>query len=376
MKNTKWFTLVEIMLWILIVSIVIVWWFQAFASVMIWKSRLIQEAELQKESFYFTQRFFEMIKMWWTIDFEEYFNRRVIWDTTYSSWHFSVASWFGNFGSWWSIWNTTYWSWFYYCRSWDNDTLNMWTLWCYNNNFNTYWSSLSNKQQRYWQYSFQFIDYNSNMNNDSWILWDEDWDWNPIWDDDDEYLWEWPEVFTWWLNLTELYLISWNKKTRTYFRWFVYTDPDAPSWNTCTLNWANEITWSWCIWTVQYLILQWEDKWMNHNNGGTTYNDWVIDTWLIDDNFIWWWSVAWTWTVNRINLFPDTINVSEFIVYTYPNKDITRAWKNTDDKININPYVQIKTKLKPSWKSRKKIRWEWKELDFSMTVNLSWMYSQ
>lgn len=137
MKKQKklWFTLVEIMLGILIVSIVIIWWFQAFSSVMIWKSRLIQETDIQKESFYFTQRLFEMIKMWWTIDFEEYFNRKVIWNTTFSSWHFLEPSWFWNFGSWWSVWNSTFWDWFYYCRSWSSDTENMWTGWCYDNEY-------------------------------------------------------------------------------------------------------------------------------------------------------------------------------------------------------------------------------------------------
>jgi hypothetical protein len=374
-KNKFWFTLIEIMVWILIVSLVIIWWFQALSAVTIWKVRLIQQTDIQKESFYFTERLFEMIKKWWLIDFEEYFNRKVIWNTSYSSWHFDIASWFGNFWTWWVIWTNSYGWWFYYCRSWDWIVNKLTWSWCYDNNFNTNWSDVIWEQQRYGQYSFQFIDYNSNYDND---LWDEDWDGELRWDDDDEYLWEWPNVFNWWVDLTELYLISWNKKERTLFRWNVELDPDAPSSETCLIDSStNEISWDGCIWTIEYLKLEWKDRWMDHNLTWNTYLDWVIDTWLIDKNFVWWAEVvAGTWTIKWVKLFPNTINVSEFEIYGYPNKDINYAWKNTDPEVNISPYVELKVSLKPSWISRKKIKWAGKELDFSMTISLSDIYSQ
>ena len=50
------------MIGILIVSIVMIGGFQALSSVMIGKPRLIEQANIQKESFYFTEKLFEMIK--------------------------------------------------------------------------------------------------------------------------------------------------------------------------------------------------------------------------------------------------------------------------------------------------------------------------
>lgn len=372
-KTKKAFTLIEIMVWILIVSMVILWWFQALSAVSIWKVRLIQKTDIQKESLYFTQRLFEMIKKWWTIDYEEYFNRKVIWNTTYSSGHFDTDSWFWNFWSTWVVWTTSYGDWFYYCISADWNPL--WLGGCYDNTYNTYWYNVSWEQQRYWQYSLHFIDYNSNFDDD---LWDEDGDWKIKWDDDDEYLWDWPEVFWLWDDIVELYLLSWNKKERTLFRWNVQQDPDSP--DICDINTDQNTkmytwSWSWCLWTIEYLKLNWKDWWMAHN---WLNSDWVIDTWVIDSNFVWGImdNVAWTSIVERVPLFPKTINVSEFKVYAYPNKDVWYSWKNNDESVNISPYIVLKFKLRPSWMSRKKIKWEWEELDFSMTINLSEIYSQ
>ncbi len=370
-KNNKAFTLIEIMIWIIIVSIILIWWFQALVSITIWKSKLIQETDIQKSSFYFTEKLFEMIKKWWTLDYEEYFNRKIIWETT-SSWHFSNPSWFGNFWKDWIIWTNTFWEWFYYCRSnvWEQMT---WT-WCFTKFNSGSIDYLSNNyQQRFWQYSFQFRDYNSNYDDD---LWDEDGDWNVIWDDDDEYLWVWPDAFPNWENIKELYLISWDKKRRTYFRWNVKPDPTLWTNAVCNINTA---TWTWCLWNIEFLRLDWKDRGMDHDVSSidSTQWDWVIDTWIIDPEFTSWIEqVAWTWTVNWVSLFPDNINVANFEIYAYPNKNIEYDWKNTDVWQNISPYVIIKLKLKPSWKSRIQVWWASKELDLSMTVNLTDIYSK
>ena len=375
----KAFTLIEIMVWIIIVSLVIIWWFQALSSVTIWKARIIQQTDIQKESFYFTEKLFEMIKKWWTIDYEEYFNRKVIWNTTYSSWHFDEVSWFGNFWNAWTVVDdvtafSSYGDLFYKCTSLDSDPMT-WTG-CVSK-FNLWSVDYDWEDQRYGEYSFQFIDYNSNYDND---LWDEDGDSDPIWDDDDEYIWEWPEVFSNWVDLKELYLISGDKLTRTIFRWYVDQDPDATS--SCTIDNTNTITWTGCIGTIQYLKLDWVDFWMwDHVIGwaaDNTENDWIIDTWLINPEFTWWTSVI-AWNVANDYwqpLFPDTVNVTKFEVFAYPNKDINYAWKNYDPAISISPYVILKLSIKPSWKTRKMIKWEWKEMDFSMTINLSDIYSK
>jgi hypothetical protein len=57
-----------------------------------------------------------------------------------------------------------------------------------------------------------------------------------------------------------------------------------------------------------------------------------------------------------IPLFPDTINVTDFKVFPYPNKDLDLSWKDYSPEVNIAPYVRIQLSILPSWKSRKKIK--------------------
>jgi len=363
LKN-KAFTLIEILIWILIFSLVIIWGFKALSSITIWKIRLTEKTNIEKESIYFTEKLFQLIKKWWTIDYEEYFNRKVTW-TAYASWHYLKETWFGNFWLWWIIWTTIwkYWDSFYYCAS-GNWVNIIWTWWCF-----TPW-----KYQRYWEYSFQFIDYNSNHNNDNW---DEDWDWNIIWDDDDEYLWTWPKVFIWWRDVKEIYLISWDNKTRTILRWNVIKDPNTPMWVTCNF-WNGALpTWDWCLWSIQFLKLEWKDWWFNHSKSWTWLNDWIIDTWLIHNKFVWNSNtLAWSWASYEQywqNLFPKSMSIKNFIVEVYPNTDVNLAWKET---INISPYLRISFSITPSWKNRKKMKWKFPELKFSTTVNLTDIYSK
>ena len=376
-KNFLAFTLVEIIVWILIVSIVMIWWFKSLASVTLWKIKLVQQTEMEKQSFYFVEKFFEMVKKWWTIDYEEYFNRKVVWNER-SWWHYSKETWFGNFWrSWkpWISWVTNYWEWFYYCVS--DDWTKMWTWWCVSS-FNSSAIDYLSEPQRYWQYSFQFIDYNSNSSSDlCWptlLLWDENCDGNIIWDDDDEYLWIWPEVFVWWVDVKELYLISWNKKERTLFRWSVKNDPNKPDIKTChTISWL----WEGCLWTIQYLKLYWEDIWMEHSsNIGDRSYDWVIDTWLIHKDFNNDNIVAWSNDKNyRVDLFPYDINISDFKIFAYPNNDIILNWRNNTMDANISPYIRIQFKLSPSWWARKKMQWTFKKINYSTTINLTTIFS-
>lgn len=385
-KTKKAFWVVEIIVWITIVSIVIISWFQAYSKVMIWKISLIEKTSMQKDSFYFTEKLFQLIKEWWTIDYEEYFNRKVVWTIT-SSWHYLSPTWFWNFWKWWNIGTSNYWNLYYYCRS--MHWVPMWINWCFNNNWsddfsaNIDWTNfwaIDLDPQRYWQYSFQFIDYNSNASSN---LWDENWNWIIVWDDDDEFLWLWPVAFEAWVDLKEIYLISWDKKTRTLIRWNVKQDPYAPVWNDCTMTWSWYISTSsdWCLWTIEFLKLEWQDWWMNHDSTlidtDWTQYDWVIDTWIIDRQFTWWdIVVAWSNSTNYWQpLFPENIHVSDFRVFMYPNIDPVNSWKSTDSDKNISPYLVLNFKIKPSWKTRIKLRNEWRELNFTTTINLTDIYS-
>lgn len=382
--NKKAFTLIEIMVWVLIFSILIIWWFNAYSWVLIWKIKLIEKTDIQKQAFYFSEKFFEELKKWGTIDYEEYFNRSVVWTST-SSWHYDLLTWFWNFWIDWATWSINYWKWHYYCRSEDWST--MWTWWCIFSH-NTELININWKTQRYWQYAYQFIDYNSNLDSDydlaicsSWKEWDENCDWSIIWDNDDEYLWEWPNAFSWTTNINEvkeIYLISADKKKRTFFRWEIKKDPNTSQ--SCDYN-----TWSWgCYSTIKFLKLEWVDWWINHDKSGSGVYDWNIDTWLIDKAFssetnidknnsiiAWGADDIWFWQP----LFWDNINVKNVKFFIYPNKDYRLSWRNTDPKVNIAPYIRIKMTLVPTYKSRSWIKWKIPEIDINTTVSLSEIYS-
>lgn len=375
------FTLLEILIWITIFSIIITSWFYAFSAVWVWKIKLIWKTEIEKESYFFSEKLFEEIKKGWVIDYEEYFNRMVInswniWDE-YWSWHYKHETGFWNYWSGWIIWTNSFWDYFYYCRS--SDTTSMWTWWCYNTNFNTYWNSVIWKPQRFWQYSFQFVDYNSNINNDFWLIWDENADGNIVWDDDDENIWIWPEVITSSGKVQELYLISWDKKTRTFFRWAVYDDPNKPntaSW--CDFSNQSSPEWDWCLWTIEFLKTNLKDWWVDHNKSWQWLFDWTPETWIINPAFCWSWSIiAGSNLVNyRVPLFPKTINVKNVSFYLYPSKDLNYAWKDSNTSTNFSPYLRIKYSLSPSREKRKWIKWKIPELNFSTSISLSDLFSQ
>ena len=360
--NKNAFTLIEIMVWILILSIVLLAWFQTLSSLWYWKVKLMEKADITKEAFYFSEKLFDEIKAWWTIDYEEYFNRKIVWTSKYLSWHYMDNTWFWNYWSWGVIWSTNYWNNFYYCTS--QNWVSMWTWWC-----------IENWYQRYWEYKFQFIDFNSNMDNDNW---DEDWNWKIIWDDDDENLWLWPNVFTWWSNVKEIYLISWDRKKRTLFRWNRILDPakTKPNWINCDWTWSN--IWSWCLWTIQFLKLDWKDRWINHDKTWSWYLDWIIDTWIIDTNFTWWNEIIAWWNQDiwyRQDLFPENMSVVDFQVFAYPEINKKYAWK-LDTNTYINPYLKIKISLTPSWKKRWSMKWKVPIIDLTTTINLNDYFSK
>lgn len=385
-------TLIEILISITLFSMIIISGFYAFSAISIGKIKIIWETDIEKESYFFSEKLFQEIKNGWTIDYEEYFNRKVVneWEwELYQSWHYAKATWFGNFWHWWSIWSQNYWENFYYCRSWENQNMSsFWQWWCrwaaflnskwlVNNIWedNT-WLNYSWSLQRYGQYSLQFVDYNSDANSD---FWDHNWDWKIIWDDDDAQLFNGPETFFPSWEVQELYLISWNKRQRTLFRWTVKTDPDAPAWNICDFSNSKSPTWSWCLWTIEFLKLEWKDWWINHspdNLSATWVYDWIVDTWLIDQNFSWISTggiIAWSDDTNyRVPLFSSSINVKDVKFFLYPNKD----WYLASNEAQISPYLRIQYTITSSWKKRKWIRWKIPELNFSSTINLSDIFTK
>lgn len=99
----------------------------------------------------------------------------------------------------------------------------------------------------------QFWDFNSNKNDDNG---DEDRNNDIIGDEDDLNLWNGPEVFVG--EPKELYLIDTNKNTRTFFRWIIRQDPNAPTENgtpkQCQIT--NDKPNDFCVGNIQILKLK------------------------------------------------------------------------------------------------------------------------
>lgn len=381
------FTLIEVIVSILIISIVIITWFQLLSISSATKIKLEEQTILEKNIFYFSERLFSWIKKWWTLDYEEYFNRKIVWNKI-KDWHYEINTWFWNFWYNWNIWLLwwNFWKNFYYCLSWNWIANKLWSNWCViwknTDSFNIWWKSYNYnwQPQRYGQYSYQFIDYNSDADND-W--WDENWDKKIIRDDDDTHLWIWPEVFSSWSDVKELYLISWDKKKRTYFRWNIKQDEflENKPFPKCNTNLNNQ-NFKYCRGTVEFLELEWRDFWLDHdlNINDIFQNDWVIDTWVISKNFTWkdediiaWTSEdTWFWKP----LFSDDINISDFKVFPYPNIDSSKAWWSWNSSYFISPYVTVSVEIRPSWKVKTKIKWDIKPVKFNTTINLTDIFSK
>ncbi len=357
------FSLIEIVIGMMIVTIVMLAAFSAVTAIWIAKVKLIEKTEIEKQAYFATEKFFEMIKKWGTIDYEEYWNR-YSYSTNYWSGHFNNPSWFGNFWSTWVVWSTSYGNSLYYCGS--PNGSNMWTWWCLD----------SNTHQRYGEYRQQFIDRNSDQDAD-W--WDEDGDGSIINDDDDLFLWEWPHAFSGTSvenKVWELYLVNslWNE--RTLFRWNIAVDPDY-FW-TPTCSGTETISGSGCLWNIEFLKLSWRDYGDDHDSASIDANgsqfDGIIDTWLIHEDFI---STLGEVVAGSNNqdywqgIFPNTVHVSDAQFYVYPNKSLDYSWRDNTSSILVSPYVQIKMTLQPSYKIKRKITWWVPLVEIATTIQLS-----
>ena len=350
----------------LIVSIVMVSAFQALSSVWIAKVKLIEQTEIEKQAYFASERFFEMIKKGGTIDYEEYWNRYS--DTpSYSSGHFDSISWFGNFGD------------LYHCVSGSWLALKMWTGWCLNNSptqENNMGIDYTWAEQRYGQYALQFIDRNSDFDGDGW---DEDWAAGILGDDDDMFIGVWPEAFVGSSDLNkvwELYFINAQGNQRTYFRWNVGLDSGS---NTTVCSGWESMAWNDCLGTIEFLKLTGKDygldgtlSWPPDADG--SQSDGVIDTWLIHDDF----NPSGTDVLAGSNaidywesIFPDSMHVSDVEFYVYPNKSLEHSWRDDDESIFIAPYVQIKMTLQPSAKTKRKIIGKAPVVHIATTIQLS-----
>lgn len=122
------------------------------SNIGILRTMVSSRLDLNNELYSATEKFVDLIKTGGDIDYEEYWNRRVV-GTNTSSGHYALFSGFGNYGSGGSL--SNYGDGLYSCVS--GMGISMGTGGCMN---------ASGAAQRYGQYRQQFIDYNSNANND------------------------------------------------------------------------------------------------------------------------------------------------------------------------------------------------------------------
>ena len=372
----SWFSLIEIMVGILIVSFISLAWFQALSSVGIGKIKLIERTNMQQEAYFMSEKLFELIKTGGTIDYEEYWNRHATGTLSYSGWHFSQNTAFWNEGT------------KYYCLSGNGSGSIMWTGGCltaFNRIANATGSlSYSWQTQVYNSYKSQFVNYNGDYDND---FWNEDASTesqeNFKGDDDDLFLWIGPDAFPYsgsWV--TELYLINNEGTERTYFRWKVRQDPYAAAASIyCNFGNGQFPTGSGCLGTIQMLKLTGVDEGYDHgayagNPPGWFWDDdGEIDTWLIHKDFDPNYSTGRLATFSSDaywqDIFPDTIHVKEAMFFAYPNVDLRYAWKDARPQKQIAPYVQIKMILEPSYRQKLRIAWAPPQVPITTTIHLS-----
>lgn len=399
-KNKSWFTLIELMVAITIVSIITMSWFSVLNNAMTSKVFISEKIQIEKNAFVASEKFFELIKKGGTIDYEEYFNRDMLWDAQDQYWNFLVES------KYWNEWDTEIYSWtppyFYYCRSitwnkvenWCNEDIHQ-NIRVIDESGSTSSNSMRWTNQIYWQYSFNFIDYNSNfdkeLDNDKW---DENYDGNIIWDLDDTNLGVWPVAFTPEdKEFNYLYLVNPKTNERTFFEYRKILDPAAPTWITCPDSSLSDPE-RFCMWQIIIKRMAWKDwgqtvslTWTK-DTSDPTFWDWVIDTWIVHPE------VSWKdesvdiesqiahldddsdWISNideyAYSIFPDTINVKSIKYRVYPNIDSKYAWKALPDaKANISPFIRMEMVIAPSQKGKARFNlWDTKS-SFSTTINLN-----
>lgn len=345
--------------------------FQSLSAVWIAKVKLVERAEIEKQAYFSSEVFFELIKKWWLIDYEEYWNR-YSYNTDYVNGHFANQSAFWNQGT------------LYNCVSWVWAAEKMGTGGCLNNSPNSQNDraiDFSNTHQRYGQYELQFIDRNSDGDSDGW---DEDGINWIIWDDDDLFLGIGPAAFSGSTDVNkvwELYLISNDGRERTFFRWNVFEETSwfVPTGANCDLTTDPERpVGDACQGTIEILKLVWEDYWLDHlpwsvDSDGSQW-DGRIDSWFVHPDYAAWDSaiIAWSNTSNYWQpIFPSSINIKDFEIYAYPQKDLALAWRDNDPSILVAPYIQIKYTIEPSLQVQAKIRWKAPSVDISTSISLS-----
>lgn len=374
--SKKWFTLIEMVLVTIILSLVFLVIISTYLGMI--SSRVqIQARQTLTENTYFMLERLNAVVSDFTIDYEEYFNRSIVWCSWWwwwwdsfvwtwspnwvnSEWYCDNFTAYGN-KNWqtWVDWNN--WQ-LYHCSSinttvpdpnkiyrWKKDDLSEWSSsdgiedrnWCWND------TDLVWKPQSYWQYARQFMDVWDNVSGTWWA----------VWDDDDLDLWHWPDSLFKNKNVQEIYLKNkaWDQRILIR-RALVGTGDRNNSWSID--DDTNK------LYTLQMLRLRWFDAGKKHDfdlNSPWMY-DWQIDTWACDyglwfkcsGDSVWWAYSDYKLPDDKddgwVNIFSNEITITDWNLAIYPSKNPNLSWN--EDWTQINPYIKLNIEAKLYW-------WAW-----------------
>jgi len=367
--NKKAFTIIELIIASIIIWIVLTVIFQMYFSMLKTKTEIYAKSILVQNTNNVIEKLNIIMKNY-TIDYEEYFDRRVVWcnsngwnDFTWDVWTWWYCKRFTSYGNWNSVLSSTWNNQLYYCSSiwtdtsaietiwWEKDcewNTNTWSTyiyhedkdnldngsWCWNTEAWSNWDI-----QSYWEYKVQFWDVNGNADDYMWCKWD----------DDDVDLWLWPIAIWDNLHVKELYLISKDWRHRIYIRRKLIWTWD---WNHDGII---NYTWGEALYKLQILKLRWFDIGSGHTFWSTwmTVNDGKIDTWACDklqgfhcnwqDTSYWnWYYLAEDNNDGWVDMTINDITISNFNISIFPTRNPNYDWYDTW--MQLSPYLRIKLK--------------------------------
>lgn len=353
---TRAFTLLEVLLatlWFAFLMIIVL---QFYVRMIALKNDIDARQLLIQNSYYIVERL-QVFFRDYTIDYEEYFARRVLWCSSIGDDRIVSNQWyctqFTHYGNRSFLDSPDQWKHqFYYCSSllvdseeipdrviWlknssDNDKKFLAWSWCY-----LFDVSIGSSFQSFWQYKYQFIDVGNDVDTVQW----------PVGDDDDKDLGRWPAAIASTTGVQELYLISEDATRRIFLRRALVDSGDRN--RDGLISWDNEH-----LYVIQMLRLRSFDAWSlkNHpfdvNNNSGIY-DGVIDTWVCD---YWEWFIC-SWDPlpspysgyrfpadgndGRVDVFWKDVTISSWNIQIYPS--INPQYGRDMNEIQFNPYIVL-----------------------------------
>lgn len=347
--HKKGFTLIEILLvlsWFIILIGVIFWLYQ---SLFVIKGSVSARQALVEQTYYALERI-QILLQDYTIDYEEYWNRSVVWCD--AAWNQAIwpdgycdrFSYYGNASA-------TSWHVLYFCSSTDSQiTPPVFQAWLVNG---LGCLSVSDVPQSFWQYAKHFVDVKNDTDDFGYGYG------NIVWDADDEDLWIGPNAIMYPELVPELYLISPDKTQRLFIRRALIESGDV--------NNDDDLDSTETRYTLQILRLQWLDAGSNHDfaPGDNTVYDWQIDTRVCDaaqwfvctgaspGGIYSWFHMPADADDGRVDLLDNRITVADRSLQIFPTADPNYARANPD--VQLNPYIRIFMDVKlyaGYWQSR------------------------